>query len=202
MKKLLALLILSLTLLVPQLASAHCDAMDGPVVSAARKALESGKIGLVLAWVQPKDEPEVRAAFEKALAVRKLSPDAKDLADRYFFETLVRVHRAGEGAPYTGLKPAGTVKDPALAAADKAIDTGKLEPVSKLLDEAVKAGLAERFAHVRALKAPGDDVGKGREWVEAYVAYVHYVVGLYHAAAGKGGAHEEAGESHAKHREN
>src|SRR5512132_3165510 len=153
MKIRVALLGLSLSLsvclfLVPRPASAHCDTMDGPVVKAAQKALETGKLGPVLAWVQPKDEAEIKAAFARTLAVRKLSPEARELADRYFFETLVRVHRAGEGAPYTGLKPAGSVVDPALTAADKALETGKLEPVVKLLEDKVNSGLTERFARV------------------------------------------------------
>lgn len=197
MKTALALFVLSALGLVPGLASAHCDTMDGPVVKTAQKALDTGKIEPVLAWIQAKDDAEVRAAFVQALAVRKLGPAAKELADRSFFETLVRVHRAGEGAPYTGLKPAGGAQDPALAAADKAIESGKIEPVTKLLTEATKAGLIERFASLRALQVPGDDVAKGREWVEAYVAYVHYVVGIHQAVAGRGPEHAAAAETHA-----
>lgn len=196
MKIALALLSVSLLVLSPGVASAHCDTMDGPVVKTAQKALETGKVEPVLAWIQPRDEAEVRAAFAKALSVRKLGPEARDLADRFFFETLVRVHRAGEGAPYTGLKPAGGVQDPALAAADRTIESGKVEPVTKLLTEGMKAGLTERFARLRALKVPGDDVAKGREWVEAYVSYVHYVVGVHQAVAGKGAGHEETAEAH------
>jgi hypothetical protein len=79
--------------------------MDGPVIKAAQKALETGNVNLVLIWVQEKDEAEAKTAFDKALAVRKFVPKAKELADKYFFETLVRIHRAGEGAPYSGLKP-------------------------------------------------------------------------------------------------
>ncbi len=191
MKILVVLAGLSL-LLVARVASAHCDTMDGPVVKAAQKALETGKLGPVLAWVQARDEPEIKAAFAKALAVRKLGPEAKELADRYFFETLVRVHRAGEGAPYTGIQPAGTPVGPAVAAADKAVETGKLEPVSKLLGDDMKSGLSERFSRLRALQPPGDDVARGREWVEAYVAYVHYVEGVHEAAVGKAPKHPEA----------
>src|SRR3990172_4215306 len=83
----------------------HCDSMDGPVISAARKALESRNVNLVLSWILESDEPEIRRVFDHAVAVRKLDPAAKELADRFFFETLVRVHRAEEGAPFTGLKP-------------------------------------------------------------------------------------------------
>ena len=95
----LAVLVTAL-LFAPNMASAHCDGMDGPVVKAAQKALETGNLNLILTWVQKKDESEVRRMFEKTLAVRKLSPEARELADRYFFETVVRLHRAGEGAPY------------------------------------------------------------------------------------------------------
>lgn len=155
-------------------AAAHCDTMDGPVVMAAQKALDSGNLNPVLAWVKPAGEAEVKAAFARTMKVRALGPEARDLADRWFFETVVRVHRAGEGAPYTGLKDAAD-PDPALEAADRAVESGKLAPVTKLVNTSVEAGLKDRFAKLRALKAPGDDVAAGREWVEAYVKFIHYV---------------------------
>jgi hypothetical protein len=105
-------------------ALAHCDGLDGPVVQAARKALETGEVNLVLIWVQKPDEAEIKRAFDHAQTVRKLSAEARELADRYFFETLVRIHRAGEGAPFTGLKPAGRDLGPAIPAADNALRDG------------------------------------------------------------------------------
>jgi len=184
-------------LAAPATALAHCDTLDGPVVKTARAALESGKPGPVLAWVQAKDEAEIRAAFDHARAVRKLGPEARELADRFFLETLVRVHRAGEGAPFTGLKPAGQDLGPAVPAADQAVEKGSAEAVEKLLLETVRKGLHERFARVKARRVPGDDVVQGRAWVEAYVPYVHYVEGVYEAAAGKVSIHPEPAEPHA-----
>jgi hypothetical protein len=109
---------------------AHCDTMDGPVVKAAQAALEKGNVTPVLKWVKPPQEADVRAAFQKTLAVRGLGREARDLADQYFFETLVRLHREGEGAPYTGLKPAGAV-EPVVAAADKALEAGSVEELTR-----------------------------------------------------------------------
>lgn len=109
--KLVLALLFAVAILLPRGLEAHCDGIDGPVVGAAQKALETANVNLVLIWVQKQDEPAMRKAFEKTLAVRKLGSSAKELADLYFFETLVRVHRAGEGAPYTGLKPAGRTWD-------------------------------------------------------------------------------------------
>jgi len=168
----------------------HCDTLDGPVVALARKALETGNVNLVLPWVRAQDEPEIRHAFEHALAVRKLGAEARQLADTHFFETLVRVHRASEGAPYTGLKPAGIDLGPAVPAADKALEDGEIDRVVKLLSDAVGEGVRRHFHdayHRRRFDA--DDVTAGRNYVAAYVPYVHYVEGLWEAATGAHGHH-------------
>lgn len=172
----------------------HCDGLDGPVVTLARKALETGNVNLVLPWVRAEDEDEIRHAFDHALAVRKLGPDARELADRHFFETLVRIHRAGEGAAFTGLKPAGRDLGPAIPAADRALEDGSIDKVVKILSDAIREGLHRQFhkAYERR-KFGADDVKAGREFVEAYVPYVHYVEQLWQDA--KGAAHG----SHAEH---
>jgi hypothetical protein len=197
-----AALVAALALLTPSPSSAHCDTLDGPVVEAARKALESGKLAPVLAWVQAGDEKEIERAFEQARAVRKAGGEARALADTWFFETLVRVHRAGEGAPYTGLKPAGLTLTPGVAAADVAVAKGDGAAVERLLVEAVRHGLHERFARVKAQRPPAGDVAAGRAWVAAYVPFVHWVEAVEAAAAG-GGAHGEghAGDHAASHAE-
>lgn len=177
----------------------HCDGLDGPVVKAAQAALAAGRVELALIWVQPNDEAEIRKVFRRTLAVRKLGADARELADLHFFETLVRLHRAGEGAPYTGLKPAGRDPGAAIRAADAAVATGSAEPLAKLLLESVEHGLHEQFARVRKTAgfAP-DDVRAGREHVKAYVEFVHYVERLHAAAATP--AHGHAEESTDPHR--
>ncbi|HSC96069.1 MAG TPA: DUF6448 family protein [Burkholderiales bacterium] len=163
-------------------AFAHCDTLDGPVVAAARKALDTGNANLVLIWVQKKDEADIRKQFEKTVAVRKAGGQAKELADMYFFETLVRIHRAGEGAGYTGLKPAGKIEPP-IAAADKALETGKLEGVAKLISKRTEEGLHRNFEDVlKKKKYNPNDVVAGRAFASAYVEYTHYVERLYDAA--------------------
>jgi hypothetical protein len=166
--------------------------MDGPVVVAARRALDSGDPAHVLIWVKPADEAQIRTAFQQARAVRKLGPEAKTLADTWFFETLVRVHRAGEGAPFTGLKPAGRDLGPAIPAADKALEQSDVTPVQKLLADAATAGVRERFAQVMALrKFEKSDLAAGRKYVDAYVAFIHYVERLHEASTRTAEGHFE-----------
>jgi hypothetical protein len=184
-------------LVVNGMAAAHCDRMDGPVVVAARKALETRDVNLVLIWVQQKDEAEIKQAFQATLRVRGLSPEAKELADRYFFETLVRLHRTEEGAPYTGLKPAGRDLGPAIPAADKALAEGSSEQLQQLLANALQAGLRGHFDKALAKKGfRSDDLAPGRQYVEAYVEYVHFVERTYEASTKPTQGHyREPGES-------
>ncbi|CAG4884321.1 conserved exported protein of unknown function [Georgfuchsia toluolica] len=165
-------------------AFAHCDTLDGPVVTSARKALDSGNLNPALVWVRAADEAPIREAFAKALAVRKGGPAAQELADRYFFETLVRIHRMGEGADYTGLKPAGETH-PAVAAADGSLRTGKLDRVDALVMERLRAALERSFHEVierRAAAKDPNDVPAGRAAASAYVEYLHYVERLHDVA--------------------
>ncbi len=186
-------LLLAIGLLLPGQVAAHCDTLDGPVVAAARTALDSADITPVLKWVSAEDEQEIRAAFAQTLAVRKQSPEAKELADMYFFETLVRIHRAGEGAPYTGLKP-GTAIDPAVALADQALENGSVDKLVKVLTNAMTNGIRERFSQAYENKKHADEsVLDGREFVESYVVFTHYVEGLHGLIKGHAAHHGEAG---------
>lgn len=178
----------------PDSARGHCDAMDGPVVQDARLALERGDVTPVLKWVLPEDEAPIRESFRETLKVRAQGDEAQALADRYFFETVVRIHRAGEGAPYTGLKPAGQGTDsgPAVEMTDKALEKGSAGELVQFVTDHVEKGLRKRFEHVLKTRRKADQsVKAGREFVEAYVDLVHYAKHVYAAADREGGPHGE-----------
>ncbi len=167
---------------------AHCDTLDGPVVQDARAALEKGEVTPVLKWVKKDAEAEIQAAFTNALNERKVN---KEAAEMRFFETLVRVHRAGEGAGFTGLKPAGAV-EPIIAQADEALETGSVDTLTIQMSGQLINTVKERFARtLEAKKHKDESVEAGREFVEAYVSYVHYVEGLQEKIAETGAHHPE-----------
>jgi len=169
----------------------HCDTMDGPVVKAAKMALETGNVNLILPWVHKKAEDELKKAFDRTLRARRQGKEAKELADYWFFETAVRLHREGEGAPYTGLKPAGLDWGPVVPRADKAIEQGNPKEVIQLLTHAVEEELQKRFKHAMAKKKYDEnDVDAAREYVQANLGFVLYSHHLYTNV--KGG--EEHGE--------
>lgn len=185
MKVVVGILIGAAMLIAPSLPATfgHCDGMDGPVVQAAQKAIATGDVNLVLIWVQKNDEEQIRKAFKETLAVRKLTPQAREVADTGFFETLVRLHRAGEGAGFTGLKPAGRDLGPAIPAADKALRDGNADALIKLLITAIQDGVRAHFNEAFAKqKFAKGDVEAGRAFVKAYVEYIHCVEALYETA--------------------
>jgi hypothetical protein len=183
-----------ISLFIANVASAHCDTMDGPVVKDAKKSLEKGDVNFVLRWVKKEYEKEVSQLFQEILKVRRLNSEAKQIADMYLFETVVRLHRAGEGEPYTGIKPVGAPIDQIIAEADKALEKNNIKELSTLLNTAVEEGIVSRFNKTAAAQKDADkSVDNGRKYVEAYVSFVHYLENIEQVAEGEGHNHDIKG---------
>jgi hypothetical protein len=154
--------------------------MDGPVVVAANQALENVDVDMILPYVHADGEPEVRAAFDHAIKARALGNEARYVADRWFFETVVRVHRAGEGAPFTGLKPAGLDVGPVIPAAEQALETGSVDELVEVLCAAVRGEVERRHRHATARKRyAGEGVAEAREYIEALLGLQVWANGVY-----------------------
>ena len=178
----------------PSPARGHCDALDGPVVRDAKAALGRKCHARSQMGSGRRREGDSSRFREDAEGPRS-GMTVADLADHHFFETLVRIHRSGEGVAYTGLKPAGTV-DPGIAAADKA-GQGFGGSAGGGDWRAVRAGLREHFAKVVVARRHADEsVEAERAYVTAYVEYIHYV------EAGRAGVRptERASSIHASDR--
>lgn len=161
----------------------HCDSLDGPVVVAARGALEEGRVELVLPFVRADREAEVKAIFDQTMAIRGTSPAVTEVADRWFFENMVRIHRAGEGAPYAGLKPAGLSVGPVIPVAERALETGSPDELIAVLYDIVAEQVKHRLDHAMQLKTHADTgVAEAREYVEAMLGLQVWSHKLYLAA--------------------
>jgi hypothetical protein len=195
-KMLTAAIVATGLLLSAQTAQAHCDSLDGPVAKAAQKALEDGNVNPVLAYAPESAEVEIRAAFDKSRKVRGLGADARALADQAFMETVIRLHRAGEGATYTGLKPPGADYGPVIPAAEHAVETGDLSRLKAVLVEEIEHAVRERLVHVRDLQNNASlepktaaEVPHARERVSAELGFITFAEALRQAVLGKGAEH-------------
>ena len=85
--------------------------------------------------------------------------------------------------------------DPAVAATDKALQAGSADELATLVTKAVAAGIQMRFANVVERRRQAEEtVGADREYVEAYVEFVHYAERLYEDALGEAAAHGESSQ--------
>src|SRR3990170_6914197 len=158
----------------------HCDTLDGPVVMAAQAALEKKDVGLTLPFAPKAAEDEIRKTFDRTLAVRTQGKEAREVADYWFFETAVRLHRTGEGAPYTGLKPAGLDEGPVVPRAERALELGDAAEVTEFLSQTIQEELRYRLEHALSLKDYSkNDVKAARDYVEAMLGFILYSHGLY-----------------------
>lgn len=192
---LMGTMIFAVIALNSKVAEAHCDSLDGPVVLAAKKALDSKDVNVVLPYVFKEGENEVKKAFDKVISVRGKDPEVKDLADRYFYETVMRVHRKGEGAPFEGLQPAGIDYGPALPAAEKALEEGSDKKLKKLLHKHLDGAIENKFEEtmrIIELESKHDSVTAKRKVVEAKFEFEKYILGIVDSIQSTG--HEHASE--------
>jgi hypothetical protein len=186
------LFLASIIFIFSNTASAHCDSYDGPVIKDAEKALETNNVNLVLKWVTTEQEKEITTLFQKTYELRNGDKEVYEIVEKHFFETLVRLHRETEGAPYTGLKPAGTTKQ-IIQMTDKAIKENNLDDFLLKLNNHIDKVISEKYQKVSILnKVKDDSVEQGREYVAAYVEFTHTVEAIHDVI-------EYGGVSHAGH---
>lgn len=181
--------IISLIFALPFTSLAHCDSYDGPVVKDAYKALETNNVSLVFKWISKEQEPEVTSLFNKTYKLKGGDKEIYQIVEKHFLETLVRLHRETEGAPYTGLKPAGTTKK-IIVLSDNAIESKSADDLVGKLNGHVEKVVREKFNKVSNLYNEKDSSPeKGREYVKAYVDYIHTLEAI-HGILEQGGGHK------------
>lgn len=183
-------LIISLMFALPITSLAHCDSYDGPVIKDAYKALETNNVSLVMKWISKEQEPEIISLFNKTYKLRSRDKEIYQIVEKHFLETLVRLHRETEGAPYTGLKPAGTTKK-IVVLSDLAIDSKSSDDLVGKLNGHIEKVVREKFNKVTALYNEKDkSTENGRKYVKAYVDYTHTLEAI-HDILENGGGHAD-----------
>lgn len=169
-------------------AYAHCDSYDGPVIQDAYKSLEKEDVSYVMKWIETKHEVEITNLFNKTVSLKHEDETIYNIVKKHFLETLVRFHRETEGAPFTGLKPAGTTAK-IVQMADNSIADQEVSTLLNNLNSHIEAVINEKYEKVLALSRVKDNsVAEGRAYVAAYVDYTHTLEAL-EAVMAHGGHH-------------
>lgn len=160
--------------------SAHCDSVEGPVVKAAQAALNSGNINHVLIWIPAENENELKELFQKVSGIRNINENVREISDLYFYETVVRIHRMGEGVGYTGLKGKDFKPEEGIEAADLAIQNNSVEAILAHVEISDHEKVKNYFNELQSKKNfELNNVAAGRDYVSSYVHFIHYIESLY-----------------------
>ncbi|HLU90254.1 MAG TPA: DUF6448 family protein, partial [Cyclobacteriaceae bacterium] len=152
---------------------AHCDSYDGPVIQDAYKALDQEDVSYVMKWIFEDQEAEITSLFNKTVNLKQGDAEVYGIVEKHFLETLVRLHRETEGAPYTGLKPAGSTA-PIVQMADNSIENLEVKTLLTNLGNHIQAVITDKYNKVAELSTVKDNsVAEGRAYVVAYVDYTH-----------------------------
>lgn len=175
----LPLILFAILLFFSQATFAHCDSYDGPVIKDAVKALKTNDVNLVFKWLKKDQEQEITALFNKTYSLKNGDKEVYEIVEKHFFETLVRLHREMEGAPYTGLKPAGSTKQ-IIQMTDEAIKVGNVDEFLSKFNKHIEKVVREKYQEVMELdKVKNESVEKGRAFVKAYVNYTHSIEAIH-----------------------
>lgn len=185
----LTVIMIAIMAITAQPLYAHCDSYDGPLIKDALKALETSDVKPVLKWIDEKYEPEIISLFDKTASLRGGDKEVYAIVEKHFLETLVRLHREGEGAPFTGLKPAGSAS-PVIVMADQAIASGEVRTLTTHLDAHLNKVLTDKYNEVMEKSLRKDNsTAEGREYVKAYIEYTHFLEAIHTLIEG-GAPHE------------
>lgn len=189
LKSILSMVVASFIMVLFSLSAfGHCDSYDGPTVKDALTALKTNNVNLVLKWIDQEQEAQVIPLFHKTYKLRNGDPEIYAVVEKHFLETLVRLHRETEGAPFTGLKPAGSTK-PIILLTDQALENKDVDGMLTKLNTFIGTVVREKYEKVAALDAvKNESAEKGRAYVKAYVDYTHTVEAL-HDILEHGGGH-------------
>lgn len=144
----------------------HCDSLNRPVVTAARRALEASDADVILPFVPADGAAEVRDAFDRTLGHRARRPKRWPTAGSSKLPSGCTV--PAKARPFTGLKPAGLDVGPVIPAAERALDSGSPDELIDVLCVSVRDQVTQRHHHAMAFKThAGEGVESAREYVEA-----------------------------------
>jgi hypothetical protein len=146
----------------------------GPMMKAARMALESGNARHILIWVPEGSENTLKNLLEKACCERY---SQKSKAADWYFETVQRLHRSGMQSNYSGIEDVIFGEIPVIRKADEAIETGNFEQLSGLVPVMDISELRQRFDTIREMRNY-PDLSAGRTFVSAYLEFMLYLYKL------------------------
>lgn len=164
------------------------DMTNGPVMGAAKMALDKGNVNYVLIWVPEESENKLKNLFEKTFCESRAGKDMEDIAINWYFETVKRLHRAGERRLYTCMNPDGSDERSVVPKVKRAIETGEADEIIGFIPKTKEHDFRHRLHHLIEKKNYDvNNVAAGREYVAEFIDFIIYLHHFCTSSSGESG---------------
>jgi hypothetical protein len=155
------------------------DEMQGPVVKAAKMALETGNVNYILIWLPEESENTLKNLLEKTCCTRSSRMNMKNRAYDWYFEMVNRFFNIGRPRDNLTIR-GGLAEKPLDLKVDKAIESGNFEEIRDIIPVTHEADAKQRFLHVMNMRNyPVNNIAEGRAYVSAFFDFNRYMHDLY-----------------------
>lgn len=152
------------------------DEMPGPVLKAAKIALETGNVNYILIWVPENYENTVKNLLEKTCCKRSSVLNTQKQAYDWYYETVNRLFSASRACDYLTYQSKAFAENPLVLKVYKAIESGNFEKIRDEIPVSYEADAQQRFLHVMNLRDyPVNNIAAGRSYVSAFFDFNRYV---------------------------
>jgi hypothetical protein len=152
---------------------------DGPVISAAKRALETGNAHYILIWIPEESENTVKNLLEKAYCERYTQKNAYNHIVDWYFETINHLHSVHYGPYNLTISTKAPEEKTIIFLVERTCESGNFEEITTVIQDTPSGEMRQRFNDVMKKRNYGvENIAAGRVYVSAFTDFIAFVNNL------------------------
>jgi len=157
----------------------HMSFDNDPVMSAAKKALETGKAHYILIWIPEESENTLKNLLEKVCCTLNTQKDGNDHIVDWYFETIKRLHSGYYGSRNLNIPTKTPEEKTIIFLVERACESGNFEVITTIIPDTPAGEMRQRFNDVmKKRNYTVENITDGRVYVSAFTDFIAFVNSL------------------------
>jgi hypothetical protein len=159
---------------------------NGPVIRAAKMAMETGNASYILIWLPKEAENTLKNLLERTYCENRTRKNTQNHSIDWYFKSVNRLHSRYGWPDYPGMKFKETDEETIALMVERAFESGNFEEINSIIPLNHSGDARERFHKVMMKRNYSvDDIAAGRVYVSAFIAFIVYLHNLSSGSPGK-----------------
>lgn len=155
------------------------DSHNGPMMIAAKRALETGKAHHILIWIPEKSENTLKNLLEKVCCKRRIQADGHDRIVDWYFETISRFHSGYYGPHNLNISTKTPEEKSIIFLVESACESGNFEEITTVIRDTPTGEMRQRFDDVmKKRNYCEENIAAGRVYVSVFTYFIAFVNNL------------------------